>query len=77
MESESDSTCVAALTFSSVEDGGAVRCFGSGTPVHETRDVLGPDETAADEPGTATSFALSAATPEAAVPDEHRGRAGY
>ena len=35
-------------------------CFGIGTPVYETSDVPGPDEAAADEPGTATSFAVSA-----------------
>ena len=39
-------------------------------PVYETSDVPGPDEAAADEPGTATSFAFSAAAPEGAVPDE-------
>ena len=54
--------------FSSAEAGGAVRCFGSGTPVYETSDVPGPDEAAADEPGTATSFAFSATAPEG--PDE-------
>ena len=45
-------------------------CFGIGTPVYETSDVPGPDEAAADEPGTATSFAFSAAAPEGPVPDE-------
>ena len=38
--------------------------------MYETSDVPGPDEAAADEPGTATSFAFSAAAPEGPVPDE-------
>ena len=77
-ESESDSTSVATLKFSSAEAGGAVRCFGNGTPVYETSDVPGPDEAACGRAGYCNVLRLLRRRPRGSGSRRSsRGRTGF